>query len=183
MAAATDTVQVPELEQIRRLIRDIPDFPKPGILFRDITPLLADPAGFALAVEYMSRPWRNRVIDRIIGVESRGFIFGTALARELSVGFVPIRKPGKLPAGARRVEYELEYGSDALEIHADALLPGQRVLIVDDLLATGGTLAACCRLVREIGVEIEGVAVLIELPACQGRGKLENEQVLSVLTL
>ena len=181
MAHMTESVQVPGLARLRELIREIPDFPKPGILFRDITPLLADAAGLALAIEHMTSPYRDAAIDRVVGVESRGFIFGTAVARSLSTGFVPIRKPGKLPAGVRRYEYELEYGSDVLEIHADALQPGQRVLVVDDLLATGGTLAACCHLVRELGATVVGVVVLIELLACQGRGKLENEAVTSVL--
>ena len=182
MAIKTNSVQVPELARLRHLIREIPDFPKKGILFRDVTPLLADPEGMALAVECMARPWRDRPLDMVVGVESRGFIFGTALARKFAVGFVPIRKPGKLPAAVRRIEYQLEYGTDALEIHQDALRPGQHVLVVDDLLATGGTLAASCRLIRETGATIDGIAVLVELAACQGREKLENVRVASVLT-
>jgi adenine phosphoribosyltransferase len=182
MTNTTETVQVPGLARLRQLIREIPDFPKRGILFRDITPLLADPTGLALSIEYMAKPYREVSIDRVVGVESRGFIFGTALARELSTGFVPIRKPGKLPAAVRRYEYQLEYGTDVLEIHQDALRPGERVLVVDDLLATGGTLGACCHLVRELGADVAGVVVLIELLACQGREKLENERVSSVLT-
>lgn len=170
-----------EGEGLRRLIRDVPDFPKPGILFKDITPLLADASGLALAVELLVQPFRGRHIDLVVGAESRGFIFGTAAATALSAGFVPVRKPGKLPAAVRRHEYGLEYGTDALEIHADALRPGQRVLIVDDLLATGGTLAACCELVRASRASIEGVAVLIELRALGGRRQLGSVPVWSVL--
>jgi adenine phosphoribosyltransferase len=167
---------------LRRLIRDVPDFPKPGILFRDITPLLADPAGLALAVELMAQPFRGERVDMVVGAESRGFIFGAAVAKALSVGFVPVRKPGKLPARVRRHEYALEYGTDALEIHEDALSPGANVLIVDDLLATGGTLAACCSLVRGLGAKVCGVVVLIELSDCEGRRQLADQPVLSLLT-
>jgi len=174
--------QYSEGANLQRLIREIPDFPKPGVLFKDITPLLADPSGLALAVELMAQPFRGRHIDIIVGAESRGFIFGTAVARELSIGFVPVRKPGKLPGKTRRYEYELEYGTDALEMHEDAIVPGQRVLIVDDLLATGGTLQACCALVREAHATIESIAVLIELVALRGRDRLEGIPVYSVLT-
>jgi adenine phosphoribosyltransferase len=159
----------------------VPDFPKPGILFKDITPLLADPAGLALAVELMVQPFRGERIDRVVAAESRGFIFGTAAAKALSVGFVPVRKPGKLPAEVRRHEYELEYGVDALEIHEDALVPGENVLVVDDLLATGGTLAACCQLVRGLGATVCAVVVLIELTELNGRQRLANERVVSIL--
>ena len=174
-------LKVSQAADLRRLIRDIPDFPKPGVLFRDITPLLADPAGLAMAVELMAQPFRGNRVDVVVGAESRGFIFGTAVAKALSVGFVPIRKPGKLPAATRRREYELEYGTDALEMHVDALRPDQRVLIVDDLLATGGTLAACCDLVRDSGAKIEAVAVLIELAALGGRQRLRGCEVFSVI--
>jgi adenine phosphoribosyltransferase len=170
-----------EAADLRRLIRDIPDFPKPGILFRDITPLLADAAGLALAVELMVQPFRGRRIDLVVGAESRGFIFGTAAARALSAGFVPVRKPGKLPSETRKHEYALEYGTDALEMHAGALGPEHAVLIVDDLLATGGTLAACCALVSETGASIEAVAVLIELTALNGRAQLGDVPVYSVV--
>jgi adenine phosphoribosyltransferase len=182
MKMAGESVQVPGVSELRRLIRDVPDFPKPGILFKDITPLLADADGLALAVEVMTRPFRGEAIDKVVGAESRGFIFGAAVARALSLGFVPIRKPGKLPAEVRRHEYELEYGIDALEIHRDALAPGTDVLIVDDLLATGGTLAACCKLVRMLGAKVTAVVVLIELTALGGRRQLQNERVVSVLT-
>ena len=158
--------------ELCELIRDIVDFPKPGILFRDITPLLADPAGLSLAVEFLTQPFRNKHIDVVVGAESRGFIFGTAVARNLSAGFVPIRKPGKLPAAKRSLTYQLEYGTDTLEIHADAIRRGQRVLLVDDLLATGGTMKACCDLVEQLGGDIEGIAILIELADLAGREKL-----------
>ncbi|MBK9120797.1 MAG: adenine phosphoribosyltransferase [Phycisphaerales bacterium] len=167
---------------LKRLIRDVPDYPKPGILFRDITPLLADPSGLAMAVELMAQPFRGLHIDLVVGAESRGFIFGTAVAKVLSAGFVPVRKPGKLPAATIRREYELEYGKDALEMHRDVIHPGQKVIVVDDLLATGGTLAACCGLVREAGVRIEAVAVLIELKALGGRAQLGDCPVFSVIS-
>jgi adenine phosphoribosyltransferase len=182
MNTTAESVQVPGVSALRRLIRDVPDFPKPGILFKDITPLLADPAGLALAVELMVQPFRGERIDRVVAAESRGFIFGTAVAKALSVGFVPVRKPGKLPAKVRRHEYELEYGTDALEIHEDALAPGENVLVVDDLLATGGTLTACCELVRGLGAKVRAVVVLIELTALGGRRQLEDERVVSILT-
>ncbi|QQS10084.1 MAG: adenine phosphoribosyltransferase [Phycisphaerales bacterium] len=163
------------MQQLRSLIRDVPNFPKPGVMFKDFTPMLADAAGLALAVELMANPYRGKNIDVVVGAESRGFIFGTAVAQALSAGFVPIRKSGKLPSGVRGITYDLEYGTDRLEIHADALRGGQRVLIVDDLLATGGTLQACCRLVKESTppVELVGVSVLIELTALKGRPKVE----------
>jgi len=155
------------------LIRDIPDFPKPGIVFKDITPLLKNPAGLAMAVERMANPYRGKGIDLVCGAESRGFIFGTAIAQALSAGFIPIRKPGKLPHDAHPIEYDLEYGKDTLEIHLDAIGNGQKVLMVDDLLATGGTMKACCDLVDHLGGEIVGVTVLIELTALHGRSKIK----------
>jgi len=169
------------LRQLETLIRDIPDFPKPGILFKDITPLLADPSGLSLAVELMANPFRRFGIDAVVGAESRGFIFGTAIAQSLSCGFIPVRKPGKLPATRMTVEYTLEYGTDALEMHSDALSTGQRVLMVDDLLATGGTMKACCDLVGNTGAEIVGISVLIELEALRGRDLLRPHDVASVL--
>lgn len=169
------------LDVLRRHIRDVPDFPKPGILFKDISPLLASPSGLALAVEMMVQPFRGRAIDVVVGAESRGFIFGTALAASLSAGFVPVRKPGKLPWKTIRRSYDLEYGQDSLEIHADALRNGQRVLLVDDLLATGGTLAACHELVREWDVDIIGISVLIELAELGGRRRLPPGPVHTVL--
>jgi adenine phosphoribosyltransferase len=173
---------VPGALELCNLIRDVPDFPKPGILFRDITPLLQDPAGLALAVEFLTQPYRGRHIDVVVGAESRGFIFGTAVARNLSAGFVPVRKPGKLPAETRSLTYELEYGTDTVEIHADAVRSGQRVLMVDDLLATGGTMRACCELVEQLGGGIVGVAFLIELAGLKGRDKLTTWDVYSVLS-
>jgi len=168
--------------ELCHFIRDIPDFPKPGILFRDITPLLRDPAALALAVEFLTQPFRDKHIDIVVGVESRGFIFGAAVAGNLSAGFVPVRKPGKLPADKHGITYELEYGQDTLEIHADAIQPGQRVLMVDDLLATGGTMRACCDLVEKLGGEITAVAVLIELADLTGREKLTKWPLHCVLS-
>lgn len=158
---------------LEALIRDVPDFPKPGIVFKDITPMLRDPGGLAMAVELMANPYRNQEVDVVCGAESRGFIFGTAIAQALSAGFVPIRKPQKLPAAKRAITYDLEYGTDTLEIHEDAVVKGQRVLMVDDLLATGGTMKACCDLIDQLGGEIVGVTVLIELAFLEGRPKLK----------
>jgi adenine phosphoribosyltransferase len=168
-------------ERLRALIRDIPDYPHPGIVFRDITPLLRDRAGLALAAELMVNPFRNDNIDIVVGAESRGFIFGTLLARALNAGFVPIRKPGKLPADTKACDYDLEYGSDTLEIHSDAIQPGQRVLLVDDLIATGGTMLASKQLVDSLSGELAGITVLIELAALGGATKLLPHHVHSVL--
>ena len=145
------------------LLRDIPDFPRPGILFKDITPVLADAEAFAAAITQMATPWRGERLDAVIGIESRGFILGAALAHELGAGFVPVRKPGKLPARTLSLDYALEYGNDRLQIHADALPPGARVIVVDDVLATGGTLKAALALTRRQGAEVIGAAVLLEL--------------------
>lgn len=172
----------PGAAELRGYIRDVPDFPKPGILFRDITPLLQDPASLSLAVEFMTQPYRTQHIDVVVGAESRGFIFGTAVARNLTAGFVPIRKPGKLPGRKNSITYELEYGTDTLEIHADAIKPGQRVLMADDLLATGGTMRACCDLVEKLGGKIVGCVFLIELLALNGRERLEQWPIYSVLS-
>ena len=159
-------------QDLARLIVDIPDFPKPGIVFKDFTPLLADPRGLALGVELMANPYRGMGIDLVVGAESRGFIFGTAIAQALSTGFVPVRKAGKLPRKVRGLTYQLEYGTDRLEIHEDAIKPGQRVLVVDDLLATGGTLGACCELMKSASATIVGITVLIEIAALGGRAKV-----------
>src|SRR3954453_9961278 len=169
------------IRRLYRLIRDIPDFPKPGILFRDITPLLADPAGLGLSVELLANPFRGKNIDLVVGAESRGFIFGTAVACCLSAGFVLVRKPGKLPHKRVAMSYDLEYGRYTLEMHADAIVKGQRVLIVDDLLATGGTMKAGIDLVRQLGGEVAGAAVLIELTGLRGRDRLGGADVHSVL--
>jgi adenine phosphoribosyltransferase len=167
--------------RLKALIRDVPDFPKKGVLFRDITPLLSDPSGLALSIELLANPFRGKHIDLVVGAESRGFIFGTAVACCLSAGFGLIRKPGKLPTNCVTMTYDLEYGTDSLQIHADAIRPGQRVLVVDDVLATGGTMKASCDLVRQLGGQIVGVAVLIELLALGGRMKIAPLDLHSVL--
>lgn len=161
-------------DRLKKLIRDVPDFPKPGILFKDFTPLIRDPAGLALAVELMVNPFRDKNVNLVVGAESRGFIFGMAMAQALSAGFVPVRKPGKLPWKKASISYELEYGKDTMEIHSDAIEPGQRVLMVDDLLATGGTMQACCKLVQGMRAQIVGIAVLIELTDLNGRGLVKE---------
>lgn len=175
-------MQATATDRLASLIKDVPDFPKPGIVYKDFTPLLADPAALALAVELMANPFRGQNIDLVLGAESRGFIFGIAIAQALSAGFVPVRKPGKLPRDVHSVDYALEYGTDRLEIHTDAAQPGQRVLMVDDLLATGGTMEAACELVTKTGAEIVGMTVLIELGFLSGRDKLSKfGEVNSVL--
>ena len=166
---------------LKKLIRDIPDFPKPGIMFRDITPLLASPSGLALAIELLANPYRGKNIDLVVGAESRGFIFGTAVACCLSAGFGLVRKPGKLPFRKIAMTYDLEYGQDSLEMHEDAIVKGQRVLVVDDVLATGGTMKACVDLVRKLGGNVVGVAVLTELLPLGGRGKLQGLDVHAVI--
>jgi adenine phosphoribosyltransferase len=168
-------------ELLKAKIRHVPDFPKPGILFYDITTLLRDPEGLRLALDALAAPYAAADVDLVVGMESRGFIFGAALADRLGAGFVPVRKPGKLPAASVRVSYDLEYGSDALEIHADAILPGQRVLIVDDLLATGGTAQATIELVSGLGARIVACAFLVELTFLQGRARLGTTPVHAVL--
>ena len=167
-SSSPDRPRSTDIETLKGLIRDIPDFPSEGVLFRDITPLLASASGLALAVDLMAAPYRDTPVDVVVGAESRGFIFGTAIAHELGAGFIPIRKPGKLPGETMTQEYELEYGKDALQIHADAIRSGQRVLIVDDLVATGGTLVACRDLGRNLGADIGGISVLIELGELNG---------------
>lgn len=157
-----------------RLIRAVPDFPQPGVMFRDITPLLADAAGFARCLDALAAPWLDSGVQAVCGIEARGFIFGAALAHKLGAGFVPLRKPGKLPPPVLAVDYHLEYGSDRLEARSDALKPGERVLIVDDVLATGGTLAAARILVERFAAELVGAGVVIELPALQGRARWQG---------
>jgi len=166
---------------LKERIRHVPDFPKAGILFYDITTLLRDPAGFKATTDLLSAPYEGRGIDVVIGIESRGFILGGAVAQKIGAGFIPIRKPGKLPAKALKESYDLEYGKDALEIHEDAIEKGQRVLIVDDVLATGGTAAAATELVRKLGGTLHGLAFLIELEFLNGKAKLPGENVYSVL--
>lgn len=169
------------MDTLKSRIRLIPDFPNAGILFYDITTLLRDPVGFKTALDGMSTPYQGQGISLVIGIESRGFILGAAVADRLGIGFCPIRKPGKLPAKTIKEAFNLEYGSDAIEIHADAIEPGQRVLIVDDVLATGGTASAATRLVKRLGGELHGLAFLIELVGLNGRQHLEGEQIFSLL--
>jgi adenine phosphoribosyltransferase len=169
------------MDALKSKIRHVPDFPKPGILFYDVTTLLRDPEGFRLAVDSMSTPARGRDVSVVVGIESRGFILGSAIADRIGAGFVPVRKLGKLPAATVRATYDLEYGSDSLEMHRDAVQPGQRVLIVDDLLATGGTARATVDLVHQLAGEVIGVSFLIELVALNGRARLAGEHVSVVL--
>jgi len=169
------------METLKTRIRHVPDFPKAGILFYDVTTLLRDAEGFRLAVDTMTEPYRGQPIDLVVGIESRGFILGAAVADRLRTGFVPVRKIGKLPSTTVRATYDLEYGSDSLEMHRDAVEAGQRVLIVDDLLATGGTARATVDLVKQVGGVVHGVSVLIELVDLKGRSRLAGENVRAVL--
>ena len=162
-------------------VRDVPDFPKPGILFRDITPLLASGEALRESIHRLANRYRQERIDAVAAAEARGFIFAAPLAVELGVGFVPVRKPGKLPYKTRAMDYALEYGTDRLEIHSDGVHEGQRVLLVDDLLATGGTMRACCDLVHQVQATVVGCAFIIELTSLGGRERLAQEQVFSLL--
>ncbi len=168
-------------DQLKKLIREVPDFPKQGILFYDITTLLKDKVGFAALIDQLSEHYIGKHIDLVLGMEARGFIFGPALAYRLNAGFVPVRKPGKLPAATARVSYELEYGSNTLEVHKDAIQKGQRVIIVDDLLATGGTAAATVDLAKSLGGDIAGLGFVVELDFLKGREKLSQYDVFSLL--
>ncbi len=168
-------------EPLKRLVRTVPDFPKPGILFYDITTLLKDRLGFAMLIDALAAHYLERDIDLVLGIEARGFIFGPALAYRLNAGFVPVRKPRKLPAATAKVSYDLEYGTDSLEIHMDAIEPGQNVIIVDDLLATGGTMEATVKLVRQLGGRIAGLGFAIELDFLKGRERFEEFDVFSLL--
>ncbi|MDI3317455.1 MAG: adenine phosphoribosyltransferase [Bacillota bacterium] len=172
----------PGTPEIRSLIREIPDFPVPGVLFRDITPLLHDPAAMRAVVRRMADHYRDQPLGAVAGIESRGFLFAVPLALALDLPFVPLRKPGKLPARVRRVDFELEYGQAALEVHEDAVRPGDRLLVVDDLLATGGTSAAAARLIGELGGEVAGFCYLVELSELRGRRRLDAP-VFSLLQL
>ena len=165
-----------------QLIRDIPDYPKPGIVFKDITPLIGDAKAFSAATSAMAAPFRDLGVTHVVAIESRGFIFGGPIAHQLSAGFVPVRKPGKLPSERRREEYALEYGTDVLEIHADAVDQSSRVLIVDDVLATGGTAAATCRLVESLGATVIGLSFLVALSFLPGLARLETRSVHAVVT-
>ncbi len=169
------------LQTLKSKIRDIPDFPKPGIIFRDITPLVADPQALKLAISGLIEPFEGDGVDVVAGMEARGFIFGSLAAWELGVGFVPLRKPGKLPYEVQREFYELEYGSASLEIHADAVQRGERVLLMDDLIATGGTAAASCHLLEKLGAQVVGCAFLIELDELNGRERLTRRRVHTLL--
>ena len=169
------------MNELKRLIREIPDYPKPGILFYDLTTLLKDQAGFHLLIDRLCDHYASRKVDIVVGVEARGFIFAPALAYRLGAGFVPVRKPKKLPAKTARVSYQLEYGTDTLEIHEDAIHPGQHVLVSDDLLATGGTAAATVQLVRQLGGEVTGASFAVELTFLNGRAKLPGVDVVSLI--
>ncbi len=169
------------MSDLKKLIREVPDFPKPGILFYDITTLLQDPEGFAALTEQLVSRCGTFRPDTVVGIEARGFIFGPLLAARLGTGFVPVRKPGKLPAATDQITYDLEYGQDTLQIHRDAIRPAQRVLVVDDLLATGGTAAATCRLVEQSGGEVAGLVFVVELTFLQGRKKLADYDIVSLV--
>jgi adenine phosphoribosyltransferase len=169
------------MERLKSYIRDIPDFPKPGILFKDITPLVKNPATLKLAVHQIVDPFLDQRISAVAGMEARGFIFGALAAWELGVGFIPLRKPGKLPYNVHSVSYDLEYGSTALEAHIDALEPGDRVLLVDDLLATGGTAKASCELIEQLGAEVAACAFVVELDDLRGRQKIGEYRIHSLL--
>jgi adenine phosphoribosyltransferase len=169
------------METLKTLIREIPDFPKAGILFYDITTLLKDPIGLRGVIDGLKQHYQDAKVDAVIGIEARGFIFAPALAYALGAGFIPVRKPKKLPAEAARITYDLEYGTDTLEMHRDAVAPGTRVLIVDDLLATGGTAAAAGRMVRELGAVVVGMGFVVELTFLNGRRRLEGNDVFSLI--
>ncbi|HEY6972483.1 MAG TPA: adenine phosphoribosyltransferase [Candidatus Angelobacter sp.] len=173
--------RVGNCDHLKPLIREVPDFPKKGILFYDITTLLKDKVGFATLIDALSEHYLNSHVDTVLAIEARGFIFGPALAYRLNAGFVPIRKPGKLPAETVKWSYELEYGIDTLEIHKDAIKQGQRVIIVDDLLATGGTANACVKLAKSLGADIAGLGFVVELDFLDGRKKFEGTEVFSLL--
>ena len=169
------------MDELKKLIREVPDYPKPGILFYDLTTLLKDPRGFHAMVDRLCGHYIDRKIDVVVGIEARGFIFAPALAYRLGAGFVPVRKPKKLPAKTESISYALEYGTDTLEIHQDAILPGQHVLISDDLLATGGTAAATVKLVRQLGGTVSGAAFAVELTFLNGRAKLPGVDIFSLI--
>ena len=171
-----------DVKKLQDAIRDVPDFPKEGILFRDITTLLMKPDLLKKTVALLADPYRGTGVRKIVGIESRGFIFGTAIAYALDAGFIPVRKPGKLPAEILREEYELEYGTDAVEIHRDAIAPGEKVAVVDDLLATGGTMAATLKLLGKLNAEVAGVSFLVELGFLKGREKLDGYDILTLIT-
>lgn len=170
-----------DVDALKRLVRTVPDFPKPGILFYDITTLLKDKTGFAQLIDGLAAHYIGRNVDLVLGIEARGFIFGPALAYRLNAGFVPVRKPRKLPAPVARVTYDLEYGADTLEIHMDAIAPGENVVLVDDLLATGGTMDATVKLVKQLGGRIAGLGFAVELDFLKGRERFQEYDVFSLL--
>lgn len=170
------------MDQLKRVIRDIHDFPKPGITFKDITPLVRDPAALRLATHQLLHPFLGERLTAVAGMEARGFIFGSLVAWELGVGFVPLRKPGKLPYDVQSISYDLEYGSATLEMHVDAIGPGDRVLVVDDVIASGGTAHASCQLIEKLGAHVAGCAFVVELAALGGRDKLRDYRVHCLLT-
>ena len=178
---STQSQVITDAEALKKLIRSIPDYPKPGILFYDITTLIKDRAGFARVIDFMVSPYLDKNIDLVLGMEARGFIFGPAMAYRLNAGFIPVRKPKKLPGETVSHTYQLEYGTDTLEIHRDAIQPGQRVLIVDDLLATGGTAEAAATLASQLGANICGLSFVVELDFLNGRKKLESYDIFSLL--
>jgi len=169
------------MDRLRNKIRDIVDFPKPGIIFKDVTPLIADPATLRLSVHQLIHPFLGRNINAVAGMEARGFVFGSLVAWELGLPFIPLRKPGKLPYNVQSVSYDLEYGSATLEAHVDAFSPNDRVLVIDDLLATGGTAMASCELIEKLGAKVEACAFVVELDFLEGRERLSNYEVYSVL--
>jgi len=169
------------MDKLKTKIRDIPDFPKPGILFKDITPLVQDPDSLRFAIEQLIKPFKNSNITAVAGMEARGFIFGSLAAWELNVGFIPLRKPGKLPYDVQSVAYTLEYGEASLEAHIDAIKPGDRILLIDDLLATGGTAKASCQLIEKLGGEVVACAFVIELAMLHGRDQLDNTPIHSLI--
>jgi len=173
--------QAEPAEELKKLIREVPDWPKPGILFYDLTTLMKSGEGFRRVLDVLTERYRGQGIELVMAVEARGFIFGGALADRLGAGFIPVRKPNKLPAETAAVTYALEYGTDTVEVHKDAVKPGQRLLVVDDLLATGGTAAACAQLARSLGAQIAGIAFVVELTFLGGRKKLEGYEVFSLL--
>ena len=177
-ASRAETAQL-----VGSLLRDVPDFPEPGVLFKDITPLIGDGAALAAVARVMAEPYRDAGLTSVVGLEARGFIFGTAVALELGVGFVPVRKAGKLPAQTVSLDYSLEYGTATIEIHEDAVLAGGRVIVVDDVLATGGTAAAAVELLEQVGAEVVAVDVVVELAALRGRERLEGREVTALLTV
>jgi adenine phosphoribosyltransferase len=177
MTEASDS----RVDIIRSKVRDVPDFPKPGILFKDITPMLADPRAFNLCLDMLAERFDGQHIDGIVGIESRGFIFAAALAARMRKAFIPVRKPGKLPYDTHRQAYELEYGTDAVEIHRDAVAPGEKIIVVDDLIATGGTAWAACELIRKLDAQVLGAAFVIELTFLPGRKRLEPVPVHALL--